>query len=314
MSPVIAIFGANGRLGSAVAREAMRRGHRTITVTRSGRAGPHLPASIEVRAADAMNADEVTAAVRGADVVVNALNPPYPQWHRTALPMMRSVLNACEASGARHLFPGNVYAFGASMPSVLRPRTPERPTSRKGAIRQRMEAELRDAARTGRVRTTVLRAGDFFGGPVPGAWFDLAIAAKVERGTFTYPGPLDVPHPWAYLPDLADAFVDLAEHADERPDFDVLGFAGHTATGAEMRNAMERAMGHELRVRSLPWPIIRILGLVHPTSREIAELSYLWRTPHRIDGQALVEAIGVQQAAPLDQAVGHALEELGMRS
>ena len=61
------------------------------------------------------------------------------------------------------------------------------------------------------LRAIVLRAGDFYGGAGRGSWFDLVIARDVSLDVVRYPGPLDVVHSWAYLPDLAQALVGLAE-------------------------------------------------------------------------------------------------------
>ena len=63
------------------------------------------------------------------------------------------------------------------------------------------------------MRAIVLRAGDFFGGG-SGSWFDLVIAKEIERSRLTYPGPLDVEHAWAYLPDFAATLVRLAEQRE----------------------------------------------------------------------------------------------------
>ena len=60
-----------------------------------------------------------------------------------------------------------------------------------------------------RKRCGVIRAGDFFGGG-PGSWFDLAIAKRAAAGALVYPGPLDRPHAWAYLPDLAQEHPNVA--------------------------------------------------------------------------------------------------------
>ena len=110
-----------------------------------------------------------------------------------------------------------------------------------------MEALFERAAEERGFRTTILRAGNFFGGPVPGSWLDLVIAKKVSRGSFTYPGPTNVPHAWAYLPDLARVFVDLAERHAEQHAFASLGFKGHTLVGEEIRAALERAADETLR-------------------------------------------------------------------
>jgi nucleoside-diphosphate-sugar epimerase len=306
----LAVLGANGRLGSAVAAEAARRGHRTLAVTRGGTCVLRDP-GIEPRAADATDPQALAAAVEGAKVVVNALNPVYTDWPTQALPMARAALSACRTVGAHHLFAGNVYAFGAGMPPVLRPETPLRPTSRKGAIRAEMRALVAEAARAGEVRSTILFAGDFFGGPNPrGSWLDLVLASKLGKGRVVHPGPMDVPHAWAYLPDLAAAFVDLAERASDLPDHATFGFPGHAPTGAELHAALEAATGRTLRRARLPWPLIRAAGLVNPTMREVAEMAYLWRVPHRIDGAALEAAIGRIPRTDLVEALRTALDGL----
>ena len=83
-----------------------------------------------------------------------------------------------------------------------------------------LEAELQQRAQAGRLRAVVIRAGDFFGAG-SGSWLDLAIAKDVAKGRLVYPGPLDLPHAWAYLPDLARAFVRIAQQPD-RSRFAVL--------------------------------------------------------------------------------------------
>ena len=308
-SLVIAVLGANGRLGSTVAAEAARRGHRVLAVTRDGAVPDEVaraaagPARLDGRAADALAPGALAAAVAGAHVVVNALNPPYTRWRADALPMARNVVAACAATQAHHLFAGNIYGFGKDMPALLLPDTPEAPTSRKGAIRHEMEALFRAAAADGTADTTVLRAGDFFGGARPGgSWLDLLIASKLAKGRFTYPGPLDVAHAWAYLPDLASDFVDLAERHATLPGSAVLGHEGLTLTGAELKALVERIEGRPLRPVGLPWTVIRAMGLVHPMSREIAEVAYLWSTPHRIDGTALAAALGAARTSAASAA------------
>ena len=40
---------------------------------------------------------------------------------------------------------------------------------------------------------------------------------------------------------------------------------------------------------------------------EVAEMAYLWRTPHAIDGAKLAAALPGFQATPLDEAIADAL-------
>lgn len=195
-----------------------------------------------------------------------------------------------------------------------------------------MEEEL-SAAATAAVdrsrpgcRATVIRAGDFFGSGT-GSWFDLVIAKDMHKGTVTYPGRfLDVPHAWAYLPDLAKAFVAVAMLPNNatRPSLECLHFAGHTATGAELFSALEAA-GDALRVRApspstaawthatVPWWLFRILGLCDPMMPELLEMRYLWDTPHALDGSSMRETLGYKlQTTPFRDAVLATVTALGL--
>lgn len=69
----ITIFGANGKVGSKVVAEAVRRGHivRAFVYSTSEHITPHD--NIEIVQGDACNAKDVDGAVAGADVVINCL-------------------------------------------------------------------------------------------------------------------------------------------------------------------------------------------------------------------------------------------------
>jgi nucleoside-diphosphate-sugar epimerase len=249
-------------------------------------------------------------------VVVYAVNPPYTQWAGQALPLLRQGLAVAERLGATLMLPGNVYNFGEGMPALLREDTPQQATTRKGRIRVQMEAALEAYAERGG-RSVVIRAGDFYGAG-SGSWLDLAIAKDLARGKLVYPGPLDVPHAWAYLPDLARAFVAAAVARDTLPAFARLHFEGHTLTGAELLAAVEGAAA-TLGVApaggfahgSMPWGLLKLGGLLVPMWREIAEMAYLWRVPHALDGRALRAALGPLPGTAVDAAMRQALRALG---
>ena len=47
-----------------------------------------------------------------------------------------------------------------------------------------------------------------------------------------------------------------------------------------------------LRVGKLPWPLLCLAGLVAPTFAALADMCYLWSTPHRLDNTRLRALIG----------------------
>jgi nucleoside-diphosphate-sugar epimerase len=195
------------------------------------------------------------------------------------------------------------------MPEVLDETTPMQPTSRKGQLRVEIETRMREASDRG-MRTIILRAGDFYGGG-RGSWLDLVIAKQINQGIVTYPGPLDVVHEWAYLPDLVAAMVRLAAIRDRLGAFETFGFSGHAVTGREFVAAMAKAAGRGLRVKSMSWWLIHVLRPIIPMSRELSEIDYLWKVPHRIAGDKLKAAIGSIPHTPLNTAMARALRDLG---
>ncbi len=307
----IAILGANGRVSNAAARAFHAAGYRVIAVSRSGRA-ERLPADVTRRAADALDRGSLIRATEGADILFNGLNAPYTAWSKCAVPMGENVMAAARHHDAVHLFPGNVYNYGHAIPSTVCDGTGFEGSTRKGAIRIRLERLFEDHAARHGVRTVIVRAGDFYGGTQTGAWFDLVIASKLAKRTFTYPGPMGCPHSWAYLPDLAATFVALAGHLDELSDFESFLFPGHTMTGDEMKAHCEAAVGHGLRNAGIPWPLLRAAGLVMPMWREICEVAYLWTVPHRLDGEKLQMLMGTIPRTDPQVAVAHALADLGI--
>jgi len=204
------------------------------------------------------------------------------------------------------MIPGNVYNYGATMPAVLTEDTPHRPTTRKGRLRQVLEDAYAAAGSDG-VQTIVLRAGDFIEKERTGNWFDAFVAAKVAQGKVTYPGPLDRLHAWAYLPDMARALVGLAERRADLPSFSTFGFEGFNVTGAQLVALMERVANRPLKVTSMPWSIMAVIGLVSPMIREVTEMRYLWQTHHSIDGSKLAGILPSFHSTPLETALADVL-------
>src|SRR5262249_55120531 len=140
------------------------------------------------------------------------------------------------------------------------------------------------------------------------------LAKSLDRNEVTYPGSPDVVHEWAYVPDLVAAAVQLAEIRDRLGKFETFGFPGHAVTGREFVGAIAKALGRDgadIRVRQMSWWMIHALSPIAPLPRELSEIAYLWKVPHRIAGEKLKGAIGEVPHTPLDVAVARTLRELG---
>jgi len=195
---------------------------------------------------------------------------------------------------------------------VITEQTPFRPTTEKGRIRCAMEDLFRREAEAGRVRTILLRAGDFFGGTGTGSWFDLVVAAKMSKGIYTAPGPADLLHEWAYLPDFAAAFVGLARNLDKLGFHEAINFPGHAVTDLDIKAAAEKALGRKLKLSFMPWWVLRAGSPFVAMWKEIVSMSYLRFEAHRLVSTRLEQVIGEIPHTPLDVAVREALRDIGV--
>lgn len=317
----VLILGATGRLGTACAQAFAAAGWRVIAQQRRPARAP--VAGIETRVTGDTPLVQALAGLPRLDVVVHAMNPAYTDaaWAQHAPGMMSDAIELASAHGATLMLPGNVYNFGAQMPAVLREDAPMRPTTAKGRIRVALEQQLQVAAKSGRLRGVVIRAGDFFGSG-SGTWFDKLIVSRLAAGTMTYPGALDIATPWAYLPDLAQTFVKVAQRRQALAAFETLHFAGHNLTGQDWLNALQPIAeaqgwvkpGRLLKAAKLPWPVIRVGALFNPQWASLVALRYLYQTPHALQGKRLADITGGEPHTPLDLAVTRSLAELGMLS
>ena len=309
----VLILGANGRFGLAAAQAFAAAGWDVLAQVRRG-AAAGMPAKARLVTAPLSDIDAIAAQAAGADVVVHAVNPHYARWGTELLPLARQGMDIAERLGARFALRGNVYNYGAAMPEILHAGTPQWPSTRKGRWRLQFEDELR--ARAPRLRSVILRAGDFFGGGT-GVWFDDLVTAGIAKGKLAYPGTPTLAHAWAWLPDMARALVGLCE-LDTLPAFADIPFEGFTLTGTQLMDALEavaRGAGlggaRPFRRAGAPWWMMRALAPVVPILREVVEMRYLWETPHALDGRALARWLPAFRPTPLPVALRASLEELG---
>ncbi|MBB93212.1 MAG: epimerase [Rhodobacteraceae bacterium] len=244
------------------------------------------------------------AEARGKDVIVNGWNPLYSDWQAQLPRLTEQVQAAARASGATIIQPGNVYVFGPGTPPPWSARSPHAATNPLGRLRIDMESSYRASG----LRTILLRAGDFLDTEASGNWFDRVIAPKVHQGRFTWPGDPDVPHAWAFLPDLARAMVCLAERAESLPTYADIPFPGHTVTGREMADHIARITGRKIRIKPFPWWTLHAAQPFWPMAKHMREMRYLWTTPHWLDGTDFRALCPDCPDTPLDDALRQAIE------
>jgi nucleoside-diphosphate-sugar epimerase len=288
-----------GQVGHRLAELLDSQGHDVTVVSRSG-SGPDGVAKVAANVADR---ERLVDIAKSADVIYNCVNPPYHRWAQDWPPMAGSLLAAAETTGAVLVTLGNLYGYGP----VDGPMTEDLPlaaTGVKGRVRARMWADLLAAHRAGRVRTTELRASDYFG---PGAGEQAFLGDRFVPGVLagrpvTFIRDTTIPHAWTYLPDVARALAIAG--VDER----AWGRPWHIPTGPALS---ARAFGERLaelagapapRIRELPRSVLYAAGMVSPMLRGMRETAYQFDRPYILDSSDFETTFGVTPT-PLDDAL-----------
>ena len=308
------ILGATGGIGGAVAEGLALRGWCIRALNRNAAEAASRRPEFDWLQGDAMQAEDVLRAAQGADVIVHAVNPPgYRNWGKLVLPMLDNTIAAAKAVGARIVLPGTVYNFGPDVFPNVTEDSAQQPKTRKGAIRVQMERRLRVAAEQGDAPVIIVRAGDFFGGSRANSWFSQAMVTPGKPiSSMTYPGKRGIGHQWAYLPDVAETMIRLIEKGDELPAFAVYHMRGHwDGDGRQMVDAVQRVVGHKVKVKAFPWWFVPLAAPFVPFTRELLEMSYLWDVPLEMRNDKLLTVLGEEPHTPIDEAIRSSLTSIG---
>ena len=301
-SPQHVIFGT-GAIGLATLEALRRRGETARLVNRSGTAP--VPDDVEVQGGDASDPAFATAAAHGAQVVYQTLNPPYHRWVELFPALQASVLAAAQATGARLVSMENVYMYGRPDGQPLTETHPYAAHTKKGKLRAGMARDLLAAHEAGNVQVAIGRASDYFGprGGAQSMLGDRVIPAALAGRTATVIGDPDQPHTYTYIPDIGEGLAVLGEHPDAPGEVWHLPNDPHTRTTRQLVDAIYRLAGQpRTKVRGIPPPLLRVLGVVNPTVRELIELQYEFQEPFIVDSTKIATRLHVH-ATPLDQAL-----------
>ncbi|MEU6712436.1 NAD-dependent epimerase/dehydratase family protein [Nonomuraea sp. NPDC046802] len=294
----------SGQVGAHLAAKLLVQGHEVAVVTRSG-GGPQGAIKVSADVADKARLAEVA---KGADVLYNCVNPQYHRWLTDWPPMAESFLAAAESSGAVYVMVGNLYPYGP----VSGPMTEDLPLASanpKFEVRAKMWNDALAAHQAGRIRATEVRGSDYFG---PGAsdqsYLGDRFLVPLRAGkTIQVPYPLDVPHSWTYLPDVADALIVAGR--DERawgrpwhvPSSEPLSFR-------RLGERMAALLGLPApRMAQLPWPLVRAAGLFVPMLGELRHVRYQFTEPFVLDSSAFQKTFGVAPT-PIEEALKATLD------
>jgi nucleoside-diphosphate-sugar epimerase len=293
------IFGA-GQVGRALCARLVELGLGVRVVSRHRPAA--LAGGVDWRSADASDPGAATDAAQSASVVYQCLNAPYTNWPEGFPPLQRGVLNAAERNGALLVSLENLYGYGPTGGAPMVEDLPLSAKTAKGRTRAAMTQELLAAADAGRVRIAIGRASDFFGAGVTESTLGERVFANAVAGKRAdFIGNADLLHSYSYVPDVAAGLATLG--TDERAVGGVWHLPGpETVTTRQFFALVADEVGHPVAVRSPPVLAVRLLGVVNPMMRALAEMAYEFEQPFVLDTSKYQSTFGVA-GTPLPAAI-----------
>jgi nucleoside-diphosphate-sugar epimerase len=168
-----------------------------------------------------------------------------------------------------------------------------------------MAAQLLAAHRDGRARVAIGRASDYYGPHGAGSTAGQTVFGRILAGKKPqWPGHLDQPHTFHYLPDIARWLLVLAD----RPEADGQAWhlpAAEPLTAQQFFDMIAQAAGQPVPVRaSIATPaLLAVTGIFSPLLREMRETTYQFRAPFVIDARKFETAFGHLGPTPHNDAV-----------
>ncbi len=200
----------------------------------------------------------------------------------------------------------NLYGYGA-VDGPITQKTPLAATHPKLRLRAEMWREALALHEAGRIRATEVRGSDYI---EANSVLSTVIGKPLLTGKRGYaPSPLDVPHSWTSITDVARTLITAA--ADERafgqawlvPTNPALTVRQLATRFAEVNGAPKA------KLMAIPYPVMWTVGLFSPLVKELRTTRYQFTKPFVIDASATTEMFGLEPT-PMDEALREAAARL----
>ncbi|MCJ8165770.1 NAD-dependent epimerase/dehydratase family protein [Pontibacter sp. E15-1] len=302
------ILGGTGSIGYAFAQELLRQHEPVTLLVRNRQKAEKLFGShptLQLVTGDAQDAALLRKLGATATHIFHGINYPYAQWKGHMEAVTQNILEAAEQNKATVLFPGNIYNFGLATP--ITEDTPAVPTTRKGAIRERLEQMLRQAAEAGKCRVINLRMPDFWGPNVMNEGIAPIFTGALRGKPMPWLYRNDIPHQLVYTPDAARVFYELVKLQPAAP-YALYNFAGEVVPSIKAwQTQIAKEAGTAPKHKLFPGWLFTLMGLFSPNMREITEMGYLWDNTLLLNDDKLRHTLPRLPHTPMPQAIQETL-------
>lgn len=268
------ILGANGTIGSVLAKELMNYTDKVRQVSRNPK---KVNLTDELFPADLTEPGQIDKAVAGSEVVYLVVGLEYKLnvWEEKWPRLMRATIDACIKHNARLVFFDNVYMYDIREIGNMTETSALNPPSKKGAVRKQISEMLMDEVKAGRLLAIIARSADFYGPDNEKSFAIEMIYKNLKKGRrANWFINADYKHSFTYTPDAARATALLGNTPDAYNQVWHLPTDKNSLTGREFVRLFAKEMNVTDKVRVMPMWLLKVLGLFIPVLREMPEMMY----------------------------------------
>ena len=277
------ILGANGAIGSVLAKELRNYTDRIRLVSRNPK---KVNDKDELFQADVSDDSLIKKAIEGSDVVYLVVGFDYKLkvWQHTWPKCMRTVLDACIMNKSKLVFFDNIYIYDKNAIPHMTEDSIMDPPSKKGLVRKEIADMLLHEVKSGKLTALIARSADFYGPDTKTSFLIELVYKNLKKGK----RPMwlidpDKKHSFTYTPDAASATALLGNTADAYNQVWHLPTDKNILTGKEMIRLFAQEMKREAKVTVLPMWLLRTLGLFNPLMKEMPEMMYQYDRDYFFD-------------------------------
>jgi nucleoside-diphosphate-sugar epimerase len=281
-----AIFGAAGSVGKGLAAELAKAGLPFRVVGRSEerlrRDFKLYEPLVNYHAADLNDAAAARSAASDIETIFYTVGVPYTQFALHPK-LTRIALEAAASAGVRRfVHVSTVYPYGIPQREFVDESHPRNPHTFKGRMRKEQEDLVFAADGRNGMRATILRPPDFYGPHAELSYVRAIFDAALKGDRASVIGPIDTPHQFIYVPDVAKTLWALSEKDEAYGNAWNLAGPGLIST-RRFAELVFAEVGQRPRLLAANKFMLRVLGLFNPFLREVVEMHYLWTTPVKLD-------------------------------
>lgn len=277
------ILGANGTIGTVLAKELMNYTDKVRLVSRSPR---RINPSDELFTADLLTPGAADESVAGSEVayLVVGLEYSLKVWEDKWPRLMRFVIDACIKHNVRLVFFDNIYIYDVNEIGNMTEGSAINPPSRKGEVRKHIYTMLMDEIKAGRLMALIARSADFYGPGNDKSFVNEMVYKNLKKGKRAnwFIDPYRK-HSFTYTPDAAKATAILGNTADAYNQVWHLPTDQNSITGRELITLFAKELHAPDKVSVMPMWLIRALGFFIPILREMPEMMYQYERDYFFD-------------------------------